>query len=54
MKVINVINIIAIALAAWFLFSWADVISDNNSGNPQHSDLNFFSVMLEWIDGGEN
>lgn len=36
-----------IALAVWMGASFIDIISDNNEHNPEHSDLNFFKVMLE-------
>ena len=31
----------------WAFFSWVDVVSDNCSPNPQHSDLNLFVLMTE-------
>ena len=31
----------------WFLYSWIDVVDDNCSPNPQHSDLNLFVMMTE-------
>ena len=33
----------------WFLYSWIDVVSDNCSPNPQHSDLNLFVLMTESV-----
>ena len=43
MKVIRVLSIIFIA---WFVFSWADIVSDNNKPNPQHSDINMFELFF--------
>ena len=31
----------------WFLYSWIDVVDDNCSPNPQHSDRNLFVMMTE-------
>ena len=33
----------------WFLYSWIDVVDDNCSPNPQHSDLNLFVLMTESV-----
>ena len=43
-----------IALTIWVGVSFIDIVSDNNEHNPEHSDLNFFKVMLELADGGNN
>lgn len=48
MKIIGkVITGICALFLLWFLFSWIDVVSDNCSSNPQHSDLNLFVMMTE-------
>ena len=31
----------------WFAFSWFDVITDNMSENPQHSQYNAFVMFSE-------
>lgn len=48
MKIIGkvIIGICALFLL-WAFFSWVDVVSDNCSPNPQHSDLNLFIMMTE-------
>ena len=38
---------ISTLLLLWFFFSWVDVVSDNCSPNPQHSDMNLFVMMTE-------
>lgn len=43
----KIIATILIAFFAWGILSWVDVISDNNTPNPQHSDLNMFVVFCE-------
>ena len=47
MKILNVVNVIMIAVMAWMFFSWVDVVSDNNTAEPQHSDLNCFVMFTE-------
>lgn len=48
MKIIGkVITGICALFLLWAFFSWVDVISDNCSPNPQHSDLNLFVLMTE-------
>lgn len=41
----KIITIILVAFLAWGVFSWADIISDNNEPNPQHSNLNLFVLL---------
>lgn len=41
----KIITVILVAFLAWGIFSWADIISDNNEPNPQHSDLNMFVLF---------
>ena len=46
MKIIGkVITGICALFLLWAFFSWVDVVSDNCSPNPQHSDLNLFVLM---------
>ena len=48
MKIIGkVITGICALFLLWAFFSWVDVVSDNCSPNPQHSDLNLFVMMTE-------
>lgn len=48
MKIIGkVITGICALFLLWAFFSWVDVVSDNCSPNPQHSDLNLFVLMTE-------
>ena len=48
MKIIGkVITGICALFLLWAFFSWMDVVSDNCSPNPQHSDLNLFVMMTE-------
>jgi hypothetical protein len=48
MKIIGkVITGICVLFLLWAFFSWVDVVSDNCSPNPQHSDLNLFVLMTE-------
>ena len=41
----KIIVIISLIIWAWGIFSWVDIISDNNEPNPQHSDLNIFVLL---------
>lgn len=48
MKIIGkVITGICALFLLWAFFSWVDVVSDNCSPNPQHSDLNLFVMMTK-------
>ena len=47
MKILNTITIVIAILFAWLFFSWVDVVSDNNEHNPEHSDLNLFTMFCE-------
>lgn len=48
MKIIGkVITGICALFLLWVFFSWVDVVSDNCSPNPQHSDLNLFVLITE-------
>lgn len=39
-----------LAVGAWMLISWIDIIADNCRPNPSHYDWNFFIVMMEWTE----
>ena len=43
----NVITIACVVMLAWFAWSFIDIVSDNNSINPQHSNINAFSVLVK-------
>lgn len=46
----TVIYILSIIIIAWFAFSFIDIVSDNNSQEPQHANINAFVLITE---GGE-
>ena len=37
----------SILFTAWFVWSWADIVADNCSPNPVHSEYNLFVMMTE-------
>lgn len=39
--------IVSILFSAWFVLSWIDVIADNCTPNPVHSEYNLFVMMVE-------
>ncbi len=39
-------SVCVIALA-WLLFSWLDIVADNNSAAPKHSEYNAFVLVEE-------
>ena len=39
------IAIVSILVSFWMMFSFLDVVSDNKSKTPKHSDLNFFVLI---------
>ena len=39
------IAIVSILVSFWIMFSFLDVVSDNKSETPKHSDLNFFVLI---------
>jgi hypothetical protein len=39
-------SVCAIALA-WLLFSWLDIVADNTSSKPEHSEYNAFVWVEE-------
>ena len=36
-----------IVMMMWMMFSWIDIVSDNTSEEPRHSQYNFFCMMFE-------
>ena len=39
--------IASILFTVWFVWSWADIVADNCSPNPVHSEYNLFVMMVE-------
>lgn len=39
--------IVSILFSAWFVLSWIDVVADNCTPNPVHSEYNLFVMMVE-------
>ena len=39
--------IASILFTAWFAWSWLDIVTDNTSPNPVHSEYNMFVMMVE-------
>ncbi len=37
----------SILFSIWFVWSWADIVADNCSPNPVHSEYNLFVMMTE-------
>lgn len=38
---------IMVLMMMWMSFSWIDIVSDNTSDEPRHSQYNFFCMMFE-------
>jgi hypothetical protein len=38
-----------VILLAWILFSYIDIVSDNNSSASVHSAFNFFNILAEGV-----
>ena len=45
--VLNIITIICVILLGWFALSFIDIVSDNKTPNPNHADINAFSVLVK-------
>ena len=43
----TVIYIASIIFIAWLAFSFIDIVSDNNSREPQHADINAFVLVTK-------
>lgn len=39
--------ILSVMFGAWVIGSYIDIIADNHSPNPQHSEYNLFVMMVE-------
>lgn len=49
--IINAVSILSALFLIWICLSWVDVIADNTTPEPRHSDANFFVVMTDiWKD----
>ena len=46
--------VLAFAVCIWIGASFIDIVADNKSENPQHSDLNFFVLITEDEETNEN
>ena len=44
--IMNVITIACVIMLGWFAWSFIDVVSDNKKPNPNHADINAFSVLV--------
>ena len=38
---------LCIVFIMWLLLSWVDIIADNNTSNPHHSEYNAFVLMTK-------
>lgn len=48
MKIVKgIVYAVSIALAIWFVASWADIVADNCEPNPVHSKYNMFVLMTK-------
>jgi hypothetical protein len=43
----NIPALIIAVLIAWIALSWVDVVTDNNTAQPVHSENNFFYLLSE-------
>jgi hypothetical protein len=43
----TIIYIVSIIFIAWLAFSFIDIVSDNNSREPQHADVNAFVLITK-------
>lgn len=48
-KIISVFpSVLAVLFLLWLGLSWFDIIADNNTLNPIHSNFNLFSLLFGW------
>lgn len=40
--------IVSCMLILWGFLSWCDIVADNCSPNPQHSEYNLFVIACGW------
>ena len=43
--IINLLTIISVIFITWAAFSFVDIVSDNSKPNPQHANINLFSMI---------
>lgn len=41
------------AFLLWLAISYVDIVTDNITDNPQHSNLNAFVILLDLMEEGE-
>lgn len=41
----KIIYVVCAVVCAWMVFSFVDIVSDNNSQNPEHANINLFCLM---------
>lgn len=41
------------AFFLWLALSYVDIVTDNITDNPQHSNLNAFVLLLDYVEEGE-
>ena len=44
--IMDIITIACVVMLGWFAWSFIDVVSDNKKPNPNHADINAFSVLV--------
>ena len=48
MKILlNILTAIIVAYTIWLAISWIDIVADNNTTNPEHSDFNLIIMLSE-------
>lgn len=47
----NIITTVCVILLLWVGISYIDIIADNLSEHPQHSEYNVFCLLLEATEG---
>lgn len=45
--IMSIITIICAVWLGWLAWSFIDVVSDNNTMNPEHSNINAFNVLVK-------
>ena len=46
-KVLNTIAIVGVVVFLWLAWSFIDIVDDNNSCQPEHSDVNAFVTLVD-------
>lgn len=42
----SLLSLLFIVIAAWMLTSYVDIVADNRTPEPTHSEYNFFSIVF--------